>query len=50
MIYLLTLRVPASSVYNILQNRLDPNQAQQNVEYDLNPNCFTLIVFLYKVL
>ena len=33
----------------IFANSLDPDQARQNVGPDLDPNCFTLIVFLKEV-
>ena len=30
----------------IFANSLDPDQARQNVQYDLDPNCLTLMLFL----
>ena len=33
----------------IFANSLDPDQAQQNVGPDLDPNCLTLIAFLKEI-
>ena len=47
----LTLYIPTSGSLVLLitfAHSLDPDQAQQNVEPNLGPNCLTLMVFLKK--
>ena len=46
---MLTLYLQVSSADNPFANGLDPDQDQQNVGPDLDPNCSTLMVFLNAV-